>query len=104
MASDRQAKWVRRLRRLWRSRTVSNFHDDGRKPRKTQYTPGYYRRLRKQVAGWVLVGLGVLVGTSHVVTHLGYFQVLPRAGMQDLLMGYPMAGVLVVAGIALLSP
>ncbi len=40
---------------------------------------------------------------SHVVTHLGYFQVLPNVGMQDLLMGYPVAGILFLAGIILLG-
>jgi len=103
VASDPQARWARWLRRVRRRRTACNLYEEARKPRKTQYTPVYYQRLRKQIAGRALVGLGLLVGGSHVITHLGYFQVLPSAGWQDLVMGYPMAGVLVVAGVVLLS-
>lgn len=102
MASDPKARWAR-LRRVRRRRTAGALYEEEHKPRKAQFTPVYYQRLRKQVSGWVLVGLGLLVGGSHVITHLGYFQVLPSVRWQDLVMGYPMAGVLVVAGGVLLS-
>lgn len=101
--NDPDSKGVRRLRRTRASSTADNLFEEERRPRKTQYTPVYYRRLRKQIARWVLVGLGLLVGGSHVITHLGSFQVLPSTGWQDLVMGYPMAGILVLAGIVLLS-
>ena len=97
---------IRRLRRLRRVRTrrnATNLHREQAKPKKTAYTPAYYRQLYRRIAGWVLVSLGLLVGGSHVITHLGYFQVLPSVGWQDLLMGYPMAGLLFVGGIILLS-
>lgn len=103
MHNDPDSKGMRRLRRTRASTTADNLFEEERRPRKTQYTPAYYRRLRKQIAGWVLVGLGVVMAGSHVITHLGSFQVLPSTGWQDLLLGYPMAGILVLAGIVLLS-
>jgi len=103
MANEPAEKGLRRLRRVRARRTATNLRREQAKPRQTAYTPAYYRQLYKRIAGWVLVGLGLLVGGSHVITHLGYFQVLPRVGLQDLLMGYPMAGILVIGGVILLS-
>lgn len=103
MASDPEMKGLRRLRRVRTRRNATNLHREQTKPKKTPYTPAYYRQLYKRMAGWVLVSLGLLVAGSHVITHLGYFQVLPSAGWQDLLMGYPMGGVLFVGGVILLS-
>jgi len=103
MDSSPETKGLRRLRRLRTRRGATNLHREQAKPKKTAYTPEYYRQLRKRIGGWALIGLGLLAGGSHVITHLGYFQVLPRVGLQDLLMGYPMAGLLVVGGIILLS-
>ncbi|MGH3775988.1 MAG: hypothetical protein ACRDRR_09695 [Pseudonocardiaceae bacterium] len=103
MAGDPEAKGLRRLRRVRARRHATNLHREQAKPHKTAYTPAYYRLLYKRIAGWALVSLGLLVGGSHVITHLGNFQVLPSAGLQDLLMGYPMAGILSIGGIILLS-
>lgn len=103
MASDPEAKGLRRLRRAGARRTATNLHQEQTKPKKTAYTPEYYRMLYKRIAGWALVFLGVLVAGSHVVTHLGYFQVLPNVALQDWVMGYPVAGILVVVGIILLG-
>lgn len=103
MANDPDAKGLRRLRRTRTRRDTANLHQERTKPKKTPYTPAYYRQLYKRIAGWALVTLGMLVGGSHVVTHLGYFQVLPNVGLQDFVMGYPMAGGLVLGGIILLG-
>ncbi|MCA1708808.1 MAG: hypothetical protein LC808_38230 [Actinobacteria bacterium] len=103
MASNPEAKGLRRLRRVRTCRDATNVHREQAKPKKTAYTPAYYRQLYKRIAGWALVGLGLLVGGSHVITHLGYFQLLPSVGLQDLLMGYPLAGLLILGGIILLS-
>ncbi|GAB2917587.1 hypothetical protein GCM10027047_14130 [Rhodococcus aerolatus] len=51
----------------------------------------------------MLVAVGLAVGVLHVVTHLGAFSVLSPPGLQDLVMGYPAAGVIVVAGVLLLT-
>lgn len=103
MASDPETKGLRRLRRVRARRSATNLHREQTKRKKTAYTPAYYWMLYKRIAGWALVSLGVLVAGSHVITHLGYFQVLPNVALQDWVMGYPMAGVLVVGGIILLG-
>jgi len=67
------------------------------------YTPAYYRYRRKKMAGWMLVGLGLLVAGSHLVTHLGYFTVMSPPLLQDAVMGYPTAAVLAFIGVVLLN-
>ena len=103
MVSDREAKGLRRLRRLRVRRDTTNLHREQTKPKKTAHTPAYYRQLYRRITGWIFVSLGLLVAGSHVVTHLGGFQVLPRVELQDWLMGYPVAGIIFLGGIILLS-
>lgn len=64
------------------------------------YTPEYRRERRRQVLGWILVGIGVAMALLHVITHLGQLHLLASAGWQDLLLGYPMA--FVIAGLGFL--
>ena len=59
-------------------------------------------RKRKQLAGTLFV-LGGLVGVSHLAEHLGAFT-LYRSGVDDLVAGYPLAGLLIVAGAIKLPP
>lgn len=69
-----------------------------RKPRVQEtslYTDAYRRDRRRRVLGWLLVGVGSVMGVVHLLTHLGRWQII---GLQDLLLGYPMAAVLVLAG------
>lgn len=58
-------------------------------------------RLRRTI-GWSLVGLGVLIGVSHWLEHLQVFSIA-SPGVQDVFFGYPMAGLLGVAGSIILS-
>lgn len=62
-------------------------------------TPQQYMRIR--AFGWTLVALGVIVGVSHWLAHLGVLY--EATGLADLLVGYPMAGLLGVAGAVVLS-
>ena len=103
MASDPEVKGLRRLRRGRTRHDAAHLHREQAKPKKISYTPTYYRQLYRRIAGWILVGLGLLVAGSHAVTHLGGFQVLPRVELQDWVMGYPVAGILVVGGVILLG-
>lgn len=57
----------------------------------------HLRGRRRSRIAYVLFGLAVLVAGSHIVEHLGVFQLL-SPGWQDLLIGYPTAGILAVAG------
>jgi hypothetical protein len=59
------------------------------------YTAAYRRERRRRVFGWVLVAVGTAMAVVHMVTHLGRLKIV---GYQDLLLGYPMAAMLVVAG------
>lgn len=68
-----------------------------RKPRVREtslYTDAYRRDRRRRVLGWLLVGVGSVMVVD-LLTHLGRWQII---GLQDLLLGYPMAAVLVLAG------
>ena len=58
-------------------------------------------RLRRS-GGWGLVVVGIAVGIGHWLTHIGAWSFASR-GVMDLLAGYPLAAVLVVAGSIVLS-
>ena len=66
-------------------------------------TPAYRRERRRLLLGWSIVAVGIALGLTHMVTHLGNLQYLPTVGMQDLLMGYPVAAVLVLAGVLVIA-
>lgn len=68
---------------------------DQRKLTSTQYR-------RRRVLGWSLVGLGVAVFLQHLVSHAGFFT-LVSPGVDDVIAGYPLAGLLAVAGAIVLS-
>lgn len=58
-------------------------------------------RQRKLIRrGQVLMGVGGLVGLMHLLTHFEVFGGQP-SGLVDLLVGYPMAGLLLVGGAIL---
>jgi len=60
------------------------------------------KRRRKRRLAWVLISLGAVVGVSHLLEHLDVIQVLPNPTAQDLLLGYPTAGLLIVIGLIML--
>lgn len=51
---------------------------------------------RRKIMAWSLFGLAILVAVTHILEHLGAFQVM-SPGLQDLFIGYPMAIALGVA-------
>jgi hypothetical protein len=67
---------------------------------KRKLTPAQYSRRR--ALGWVLVGLGVVVFVQHLVSHAGFFT-LVSPGVDDLIAGYPLAGVLGLGGALVLA-
>ena len=71
-----------------------------RRAERGKITPTAYRRRR--IVGWSLVGLGVAIGIQHLFSHMGFFQVI-SAGWDDLLVGYPIAAALGIAGSVVLS-
>lgn len=60
------------------------------------------KRRRKRRLAWVFIALGAIVGVSHLLEHLDVIQVLPNPTAQDLLLGYPTAGLLIVIGLVML--
>lgn len=56
----------------------------------------------RRTIGRVLVGLGVVVGVSHWLTHLGAWDFASQ-GIEDLVAGYPMALLLGIGGAVVLS-
>lgn len=57
-------------------------------------------RRTKVSVGLITVGLIVLF--QHLFSHMGFFRVLPGS-MDDVIIGYPTAGVLVIAGLMMLG-
>lgn len=57
----------------------------------------YSRRRRNRFFALGFLGLGALMGASHVLEHMGAFRILDP-GWQDILLGYPMALMLIVVG------
>jgi hypothetical protein len=62
-------------------------------------TPEQYARRR--ILGWTLVVFAVLVGVTHWLAHLGVLY--QDRALWDLMIGYPMAGLLGIGGAIVLS-
>ena len=75
---------------------------DLRQKRSQQHHLGGWSRRR--VLSWVLFGLAVVVAVTHLFAHAGARVVPMGMGKQDLLLGYPMAGVLFLMGLFSLDP
>ncbi len=67
---------------------------------KKQISPEAY--MRRRVLGWPLVVLGVAVAVQHLIHHMGFWTLI-SPGWDDIVAGYPLAGVLGVAGAIILS-
>ena len=56
----------------------------------------------RRALGWGLVGLGIAIGVSHWLSHIGFWGFASQ-GVMDLVAGYPMAGLLAIAGAIVLG-
>lgn len=59
---------------------------------------------RRRIASWTLFVLALLVASQHLLAHSGWRPLPMGMGWQDVLLGYPMAGVLAIAGLMALDP
>lgn len=59
---------------------------------------------RRRVTSWSLFVLAGFVVVQHLVAHAGFRPLPFSMGWQDLIVGYPMAAVLAVAGLIALDP
>lgn len=58
----------------------------------------------RRLASWSLMLLGVLVAAQHLLAH-GGLRVIPLSmGWQDILIGYPTAGLVFLVGAMLIDP
>ena len=71
--------------------------------RSISFTQQYRRWQRRRFLACALIMIGLVVVVSHVVVHLGNVRWMPITGMQDLLTGYPMGGILIVLGLMALG-
>lgn len=94
---ERRELGRRRLRRLRRADLAPTGSGEAEQKRHA-----WRKRQAKRRAAFVLMALGVVVAGSHLLEHLNVFQLLPNPAAQDLLLGYPTAGVLLVVGLILL--
>jgi len=88
---SRSARAAKRARRASAPQGAS----EGRKLTPAQYTRG-------RAIGWTLIAVGVVVFAQHLLSHLGFFT-LVSPGVDDIVAGYPLAGVLGISGVILLS-
>jgi hypothetical protein len=51
----------------------------------------------------VLIVAAATIALTHMLEHLGRLHVLPSTGMQDHLLGYPMAAILAIAALVVLT-
>jgi hypothetical protein len=47
---------------------------------------------------------GLAIAVQHLVAHAGFRPLPISMGLQDVLLGYPAAAILIIAGAALLDP
>ncbi len=58
----------------------------------------------RRITSWALMLTGLAIGVQHWVAHAGFRPLPLSMGVQDALLGYPTAAVLMIAGAALLDP
>jgi hypothetical protein len=58
----------------------------------------------RRVISWSLFALAPLIAVQHLVAHAGWRPIPLSMGWQDILIGYPTAGVLLVVGLLALDP
>ena len=66
-------------------------------------TRSYASYRRRRAAAWGLIGAGIVIGISHWFEHFGLIRIFSQ-GVEDLLLGYPMAALLTIFGLMLLPP
>lgn len=64
------------------------------------YSPASEREWSRRLLGWLLVVVGSMMALVHGYTHFAQLRIV---GYQDLLLGYPMAGMLVLTGFILVA-
>lgn len=59
---------------------------------------------RRRVAAWILFVIAFIVAVNHIFAHLGDRLVPMGMGTQDLVIGWPMAALIGLAGLLIIDP
>lgn len=59
---------------------------------------------RRRVAAWTLFVVAFVIAAQHLLAHLGTRPIPMGMGMQDILIGWPMAGLLAIVGLMIIDP
>lgn len=105
MTQPADRKWRHNLerRRLVANRRAAATQEEQRRAEAN-------KQLNRQLAAWTprramawgLMALALVIATQHILAHMGWRPLPVSMGWQDILVGYPMAGLLLVVGACLL--
>jgi len=59
---------------------------------------------KRRVAAWTLFVLAFVIAVQHIFAHLGTRPIPIGMGLQDIVIGWPMAGLIGIAGLMILDP
>ena len=96
-STGKSRSFRRRVRAKARAHAAARQNDEA-----TQRRNEWQRRQRRRYIAYGLMAVGVLIAGSHLLEHAGAFQVLDSMALQDILIGYPTGGILLVLGLVLL--
>jgi hypothetical protein len=98
--AKRRAVALRKARDKRREARATETQHNQRRAAARRLSPRAYSVRRTMGCG--LVALGLIVGVSHWLTHIGAWD-FARQGVEDLVAGYPMAALLGIVGAVVLS-
>jgi len=75
-----------------------------RRRREREFQRQLHPWTRRRVTSWALFVVAFVMAVQHLVAHLGYRPVPMNMGQQDILIGWPMAGVLALVGLMTIDP
>lgn len=97
---ERHAQQVRRERQQVKRQQASReveARETQRKQAEAAARKNYIERQRRHIAAGLLWGIALVVALTHFFEHMGWFHVM-ASGLEDLFIGWPMAGLLALAG------
>lgn len=97
--SKQEWQTLRRRRKRYYLSATKNIHAEAQAARRRQQRR---RKTVHRVAGGCLMGLAGVVAVTHMAEHLGFLHVM-SPGLQDLFIGYPTAGVLLLVAVIVLG-